>query len=141
MFLGLFLVCVFCFSVSGQTKKTRPKIPAHKQNTILASVLSNLADTSVCGDTKNTEKETYAGMVIKRQFDANEVQLSGFVLRDAKDRRTFINLDAKYISERAESASSDLSDFLTKGRRVKVWAYRCGRIFYAYKITEIIRKK
>lgn len=130
-------MCVFCLSVSGQKKKTLPKIPAHKQNTILASVLSNLADTSVCGDPKNTEKETYDGMVIKRQFNANEVQLSGFVLRDAKDRRTFINLESEHIASVAASASSDLSNFLIKGRRIKVFVYKCRRILYAYKIQAL----
>jgi hypothetical protein len=141
MFLGLFLVFVFGLTGNAQNKKLHSKVPADKQNTILAVVLSDLASKDVCGKPEWAEKEVYVGSIIKRQFANNEMQLSGFVLKAADDTRTYINLDSDYIDGRAASASSDLSDFLTKGRHIKVWVYRCRRILYAYRIKEVLRSK
>ncbi len=134
---------IFVFGLTGnaQNKKSHSKIPADKQNTILAAVLSDLASKDVCGKPEWTEKEVYVGSIIKRQFDNNELTLNGFVLRAKDDTRTFINLDSDYIAGQAASATSDLSDFLTKGRHLKVWVYRCRRILYAYRINEVLRSK
>ncbi len=113
-------------------KKGKSSHPA--KDTILFEVLKKLADENACGAAADATK-TYVGTVVKRDFAEDEMQLSGFVLRTAGDGREYINLDAEYISGRAASASSDLSDWLIKGRKMKVYVYRCRRILYAYKIV------
>ncbi len=128
------LVLLFGLSVVAQTKRKPAAKKAVEPDTILAVVLSDLAPDTVCGEPEWAEKESYIGTVIKRQFDDSELHLSGFIIRDAKDQRTFINIDTDHVSGLARSAPEELSSFLTKGKRVKVWVYRCRRILYAYKI-------
>ncbi len=113
-------------------KRRKSSHPA--KDTILFEVLKKLAGENACG-AKADATETYVGTVLKRDFAEDEVQLSGFVLRTAGDNREYINLDSDYISGRAASASSDLSDWLIKGRKMKVYVYRCRRILIAYKIV------
>lgn len=131
-----FACCLFIFSLIGfgQSKKF-PR--TDKQNTIIAEVVKKLAEPIVCGSPEWAEKDFYSGTIVKRNFDKSQFKLSGFVLRDKRGRRTFINLDTDYIDGLAASASSDLSDFLLVGRPIKVWAYRCRKILYAYKISSI----
>lgn len=122
---------IFSQSVKPKRKLSVP------HNTILYEVLKNLAAKDVCGVAEPDGKEIYSGLIVKRLFNDSEIALNGFVLADAKDRRTFINLDDDYISGRAASASRDLSDYLIKGVSVKAFVYRCGRTYYAYKIQPI----
>ena len=129
----LIVLLIFSFSLSAQTKQKR-KVSHSSRNTILFEVLKNLADEDVCGADADSS-ETYIGTVIKRDFAEDEMRLSGFVLRLADDNREYINLDFEHISGLASSASSDLRDWLIKGRKIKVSAYRCRRILYAHKIV------
>jgi hypothetical protein len=130
----IILVLLFGLSVIAQTKRKPVAKRAVEPDTILAVVLSDLAADTVCGKPEWAEKESYIGTIIKRQFDDSELQLSGFVIRDVKDRRTFINIDTDHVSGLARSAPEELSSFLKKGKRVKVWVYRCRHILYAHKI-------
>lgn len=114
--------------------KERKKTSHPSEDTILYEVLKELAEEDVCG-TKPDGSEIYIGTVVKREFAKDEMRLSGFVLRMEKDKRIFVNLDYEHISGVAASASSDLSDWLIKDRKVKVNVYRCRRILYAYKIV------
>ena len=104
------------------------------KNTILFEVLKNLADENVCG-AKADSSETYVGKVLKRNFAEDELRLNGFVLLVAGDKHIYINLDEEHISGLAASASSDLTDWLIKDRKLKVFVYHCRRILYAYKIV------
>ncbi len=131
----LFLILVLSFFAFGQKKIVKKSVVP--RDTILYEVLKNLAAKNVCGMPQPDGKEIYSGSIVKRSFNDSAVALNGFVLADAKDRRTFINFDDDYISGRAASASRALSDYLIKGVRVKVFAYRCGHIYYAYKIQPI----
>jgi hypothetical protein len=133
----LLLILILGLIVSAQTKRrprTKSVVP---KNSILAVILPQLSTPEICGSPEWAEKEVYSGSIIKRDFDDSEMLLSGFVLRDAKDDRTYINIDTEHVSGLAASASNDLADFLTKGRRIKVWVYRCRRILYAYKIAPL----
>lgn len=130
---AIVVILFFSVSLSAQVKQKRK--PSHpSKDTILFEVLKNLADENVCG-AKADSSETYIGTVIKRNFAEDELRLSGFVLLMAEDKRIYINLDEEHISGLAASASNDLSDWLIKGRKIKVSVYRCRRILYAYKIT------
>lgn len=120
-------------SLSAQSKNQN-KTSHPSKDTILYEVLKDLADENVCG-TKADASEIYSGTIVKREFAEDEVRLSGFVLRMEKDKRIFVNLDFEHISDLAASASSDLSEWLIKDRKVKVYVYRCRRILYAHKIV------
>ena len=133
LFILTITILIFTISLPAQVKKQ--KATSHPaKDTILYEVLKNLADEDVCG-TEADAKEIYVGTVVKREFAEDEMRLSGFVLRMQKDERLFVNLDYEHISGLAASASSDLSDWLVKNRKIKVYVYRCRRILYAYKIT------
>ena len=129
----LVLILLFSFTVSAQTKQKR-KLSHPSKNTILFEVLKNLADENVCG-AKADSSETYVGKVLKRNFAEDELRLNGFVLLVAGDKHIYINLDEEHISGLAASASSDLTDWLIKDRKLKVFVYHCRRILYAYKIV------
>ncbi len=126
-------ILIFAVSLSAQTKHQK-KTSHPSKDTILYKVLKELADENVCG-AKADASEVYSGTIVKREFAEDEMRLSGVVLRMEKDNRVFINLDYEHISGLAESASSDLSEWLIKDRKVKVYVYRCRRILYAYKIV------
>jgi hypothetical protein len=128
----LVVILIFSVLLSAQTKQKR-KLSHPPRDTILFEVLKNLADKDVCG-AKADSAETYIGTVLKRDFAEDEMRLSGFVLRTARDNREYINLDYDHISGAAASATSDLRDWLIKGRKMKVFVYRCRRILIVYKI-------
>ncbi|MDQ3713533.1 MAG: hypothetical protein M3388_15105 [Acidobacteriota bacterium] len=128
----LVIILIFSVSLSAQTKQKR-KSSHPAKDTILFEVLKDLADENVCG-AKADSTETYFGTVLKRDFAEDELQLNGFVLRTAGDTRQYINLDSDHISGLAALASSDLRDWLIKGRKMKVFVYRCRRILYANRI-------
>ena len=132
--LTVALLLVLGVWVTAHTKRKSAVKKAVEPDTILAVVLSDLASDTVCGAPDLAEKESYIGTIIKREFDDSELHLSGFVIKDAKDQRTFINIDTEHVAGLASSAPEELSSFLTKDKRVKVWVYRCRRILYAYKI-------
>lgn len=135
--LTLFFILIFSFSAFSQNKRKMPAKARVTNDTILAVVLSKMSVPEICGKAEWAEKESYIGTVLKRQFNDSEMELNGFVLREANDERAFINIDSEYISTLAASASGDLSSFLKKGVRVKVLVYRCRQVLYAYKIIPL----
>lgn len=128
----IFALMVLSISLPAQTKQKR-KTSHPAKNTILFEVLKNLADKNVCGAEADSS-EVYTGTVLRLSFAEDELRLNGFVLVMSGDKRMFINLDEEHISGVAASASSDLSDWLIKGRKIKVSVYRCRRILYAHRI-------
>lgn len=82
----------------------------------------------------------FIGTLVQRKFDDDEITLIGFVVRDAKDQRTYINLDDEQIDRMLMVDRDYLSSFLAKGKRLKVWAYACGaagRVLYADRIVAL----
>jgi hypothetical protein len=128
-------VIVFCLSSSAQNRSKKSSHPA--SDTILFEVLKKLSGENICGAAADSS-DTFVGTVVKTNFADDELRLNGFVLQLTGDKRIFVNLDEEYISGRAASASSDLSDWLVKGRRIKVWTYRCRRILYAHRILGLL---
>lgn len=129
------IIAILIFSISLSAQAKQKKKTSHPgKNTILYEVLKNLAEDDVCGAAADAT-EIYTGTLLKRNFADDELRLNGFVLLMKKDKRISINLDEDHISGLAASASSDLSDWLIKGRKMKVYVYRCRRILYAYKIV------
>lgn len=82
----------------------------------------------------------FIGTLVQRKFDDDEITLIGFVVRDAKDERTYINLDDEQIDRMLMVDRGYLSSFLARGRRLKVWAFACGaagRVLYADRIVAL----
>ncbi len=77
---------------------------------------------------------TYSGSVVKRQVDKDEITFSGFVLRDSKDNRTFINIDTDYAAGVGDGMLGDLAYQLKIGRRIKITAYLCSHILYLKRV-------
>jgi len=98
--------------------------------------LSNLAgDADGC-----LKRGPYVGTLMQRKFDDDEITLIGFVLRESKDERIYINLDDEQINRMVLADRGHISTFLTKGKRLKVWAYACGaagRVLYADRIVAL----
>lgn len=127
--LAITFIFMFAASDFAQGKKNSPKANASKQkaDTVQFSGLSRnaskLEEASpgwACGGIK-----TYTGTVIKRDFDENEVMLSGFVIRQATDVRLFVNIDAERVADLDGLLPSKLSLILGKGKKVKIWAIMC----------------
>lgn len=90
-----------------------------------------LAGPTVCGVPDEIPPvETFTGVVKQRVFEDDEITLSGFVLADSKDQREYINIDFEYVSGIGRWVPTSLSEALTKGSKVKIQAFRCGRLYY-----------
>lgn len=134
------LILAFIFismsvALAQSSKRSSAKYGGTKSNPRLIE-LSNLA-----GDSEGCVKRgPYVGKLVQRKFDDDEITLIGFVLRDSKDERTYINLDDEQIDRMLMVDRSYLSKFLAKGKQVKVWVYVCGaagRVLYADRIVAL----
>lgn len=136
--LGLILALILAVTlVTLAQSSTRPsaKYGGTRGNPRLIE-LSNLAGASEgC-----VKRGPYIGTVVQRKFDDDEITPIGFVVREAKDQRTYINLDDEQIDRMLMVDRDYLSSFLAKGKRLKVWAYACGaagRVLYADRIVAL----
>jgi len=87
--------------------------------------MSDLASRDVCVDPVK-QAVPIDGVIMKRNFDENEMTLIGVVVREKDDQRYFVNIDSEYVAGRGRWVPSELSSILSKGRRVKIWVYGCG---------------
>lgn len=77
----------------------------------------------MAGDSEGCVKRgPYIGTIVRRKLDDDQITLIGFVLRDSKDQRTYINLDDEQINRMLMVDRGYFPTFLAKGKRVKVWA-------------------
>ena len=132
--LGLIFLLTFA-ALAQSPQRPSAKYGGTNSNPRLIE-LSNLA-----GDSEGCVKRgPYVGKLVQRKFDDDEITLIGFVLRDSKDQRTYINLDDEQIDRMLMVDRGYLSTFLVKGKRVKVWVYACGaagRVLYADRIVAL----
>lgn len=130
--IKIFLITSFLLSITisglAQNKRIPVKGKVIKQKPV---ELSNLSRSSSeleeyagsnlsCGGIS-----TYTGTIIKREFDENGVMLSGFVIRETTDVRTFVNIDLEHVADSDGLLGTKLSLILGKGKRVKIWAVPC----------------
>lgn len=100
-----------------------------KGETYMAETV-DLTDGNICGSgNKYVRTDTLTGTVMRREFADDQLNLNGIVLRDRKDLRHFINIDAEYLSDQTAGLGENLSDLLTVGSYVRVKADVCGRIY------------
>lgn len=123
----LFTAFILMFVVIGYGQNKKGNVPKQKNDSVQLSNLSRsageLEESSsnwACGGIS-----TYIGTVIKRDFDENEVMLNGFVIREASDVRTFVNVDVEHIASLDGLLPRKLSLILGKGKKVKIWAISC----------------
>lgn len=136
--IGLILALTFVVAVAALAQSfARPnaKYEGTRSNPRLIE-LSNLGGSSEgC-----VKRGPFIGTLVQRKFDDDEITLIGFVVRDAKDERTYINLDDEQIDRMLMVDRGYLSTFLAKGKRLKVWAFACGaagRVLYADRIVAL----
>lgn len=136
--IGLILALTFVVAVAALAQSSaRPnaKYEGTRGNPRLIE-LSNLGGSSEgC-----VKRGPFIGTLVQRKFDDDEITLIGFVVRDAKDERTYINLDDEQIDRMLMVDRGYLSTFLAKGKRLKVWAFACGaagRVLYADRIVAL----
>lgn len=119
--LSLFIVFVFVTSIQAQKK--------------VKSTLANLAPPDVCGVANLYKDEILVGTSVKRIYDSEtETKLTGFTLRAANNDRFYLNVDTEHVLETGATTMKTLTDYVKEGRKVKVYAYRCRRILYVYKV-------
>ncbi len=129
-------ILLLAINASAQTNR-KQTVKRGAKKVARTMELSNLATPEVCGNPEFAEKYSYAGTVVKREFADNEVWLNGVVISDADDKRIFINIDEEQVAGLGSFMPRELSSLLTKGRRVKIWVYACGRTLYAYRIKTL----
>lgn len=130
LLMALIIITALVGCATAQTKSSKPA-------TVLQEVLNNLSKPEICGQPEWAERTVYSGRIVKRDFDESELRLSGFVLKDSKDRRVYVNLDTDHISKLSSDSSGALANFLLLGTKVKVTAWKCRKILYAAKITPL----
>lgn len=122
---ALALSLVLLGNVTAQTTKKTTSKPVVIKKAARVVTMSDLASKHVCVDpTKHTVPVD--GVIVKRNFDDNEMTLIGVVVREKDDQRYFVNIDSEYVAGKGRWVPSELSSILTKGRRVKIWVYGCG---------------
>ena len=111
------VILLFAITVAAQTnKKSVGKRNAKK---VAVAEMSDLANPDVCVDpTKHSVPVD--GVIVKREFDADEITLIGVTVREANDERYFVNIDSEYLAGKGRFVPRELSSILTKGRRVKI---------------------
>lgn len=82
------------------------------------------------------------GKIVKRDFDEDEVTVASIVLADARDKRHSININDSKVGLLGHSLNEIVPTFLSKGRRVQVWTYKCtgggsGIFIYADRIKAL----
>jgi len=126
---GIIIAFVFVISSTAQTRQSVPKKPVQPADrTVELSNLSrdaNNLETSAGSNLSCGGVSTLTGRIIKREFDDNDVRLIGFVIREASDVRTFVNIDADHIAESDGLLPRQLSLILGKNKKVTIWAIRC----------------
>ncbi len=134
--LILALIFVLAFMALAQSS-TRPvaKYGGTARNPRLIELSNMAGDSDGC-----LKRGPFIGTLVQRKFDDDEITLIGFVLRDSKDLRTYINLDDEQINRMLMVDRGYVSPFLAKGKRLKVWVYACGaagRVLYADRIVAL----
>ncbi len=134
--IGLILALMFGLTlVAFAQSSTQPvaKYAGTPRNPRLIELSNMAGDSDGC-----VKRGPYIGTIVQRKFDDDQITLIGFVLRDSKDQRTYINLDDEQIDRMLMVDRGYLSTFLAKGKRVKVWVYACGaagRVLYSDRIV------
>jgi hypothetical protein len=124
-YFGIALILIFAVNLVAQTSKKSVSKRGGAKKAIRVVEMSDLASQDVCVDpTKHSVPVD--GVIVKRNFDADEITLIGVTVREANDERYFVNIDNEYVASKGRFVSSELSSILTKGRRVKIWVYGCG---------------
>ncbi len=128
--LATILILMLTVSGLAQNKKSSAKgnVPKQKADTVQLSNLSRSAselEESAGSNLACGGVSTYTGTVLKREFDENEVMLIGFVIREASDVRTFVNIDVEQVTSSDGLLGRKLSLILGKGKKVKIWAIGC----------------
>jgi hypothetical protein len=128
-----FLLTVFTVNVNAQNN--RPPVAKYDATGMIE--LSNMVMSKTvegCYKSDSDSDYIYEGTIVKRNFADNEITLLSIVLSDSNDERSYINIDDEQIKLMGLADHASFSSFLGKGKRVKVWVYRCGaagRIIYA----------
>jgi hypothetical protein len=120
-----FIILILACSLAAQVKKrksiTKPKTQL----------------TELTNETEGCYKSSFSGTIVKRNFDEDEITLSGFVLRESDDNRIYVNVDHEYLSNKGRFELSNLASTLTLNRRVKISVYGCGTagaLFWLYSL-------
>ena len=122
---GIVLILLFALNVAAQTSRKSVGKRGGVKKAIRVVEMSDLASPDVCVDpTKHSAP--VEGVIVKRDFDADEITLTGVTVREANDERYFVNIDNEYVASKGRFVPRELSSILTKGRRVKIWVYGCG---------------
>lgn len=87
----------------------------------------DLASSPPCGVDEKPRHQMVVGTVMKREFAEDEMTLSGVVIKESKDQRTFVNLDVEYLQGETGNLTAQLSEFLAVGKRVTLKTDVCGR--------------
>lgn len=128
-----FLLVILAAPVFSQS--TGKKIVKHE---LSMAESGDLTKPSICGaEDEIPPIETFNGIVKKRDFADDEINLIGFVMADRKDLRSYINIDSEYVSTSGHWTPDDLSRILVVGNQVRIQTYRCRRILYLKSIKLI----
>ena len=108
----------------------------HGQRTLAESI--DLTGGELCGDPQFAKSVTLIGTVMRRSFAEDEITPSGFVLRDRKDLRYYINIDSEFLSEHFSAGTNEsLIDVLTVGKYLRVTTDVCGKIYVARRVKVV----
>lgn len=130
--LFIVLTVLFVFGTLSANAQSKASPAAASDNDRMAMSVDLAGEKPCGGPTDGTA--VFVGTVVKRDFAEDEVTLAGVVLRDAKDRRTLVNIDSEHLKNSTSLLSEDLSDLLTVGKRVRIKADRCGRVYVARRL-------
>ncbi|MDQ3801377.1 MAG: hypothetical protein M3384_18295 [Acidobacteriota bacterium] len=125
IYFTIAVILLFALTVIAQTGKKSGGKRVSAKKVVPVAEMTDLASPDVCVDpTKHSAPVD--GVIVKREFDADEIMLTGVTVREANDERYFVNIDTEYVASKGRFVPRELSSILTKGRRVKIWVYGCG---------------
>jgi hypothetical protein len=132
------LIVVFAFILAVNVVAQDNGSPSAKYRGSKIVEISNMLGDADGMECKKLSRPI-VGTILKRNFDEDEIMITVFVVRDAKDNRRFINIDSAQMGGMGRQTAGNLSSLLAKGSRVQVVAYECsgggsGIFTYAEKV-------
>lgn len=126
-FLLAFSLLILCSASHAQSTGSTPANGATKKSRTVSNLSRRAVELEVSAGSNLScyGFSTFTGRILRREFDENQVMLAGFVIRDASDVRTYVNIDTDHLFDSDGMLPTKLSRLLAKGKKLKIWAIAC----------------
>lgn len=121
--LSLIFIVSFGFSVAAQEAPTVKYAGSGKDRRVVD--VSNMLGEVEYMKCKRVARPVI-GKIVKRDFEDDEVTITGFIVADVRDKRIPINVNNVQVGLLGRYTNAIIPELLSKGNRVQVWMHQCS---------------